>query len=227
MSQAFDRRYARACRAAPIIILALTLCACTTSATPSNAPPTIPSVVAVLAPTTAAVPTTVPSVAPPTIAPTVAPTVPTLPTVAPTVAIPVESDAPGPGWVFALTSDANQDGVADAVFYWPAAVAPDVQFEAPERAAVAVAAEQIVVVQRSAAGLETLLRIDRDGGWADQLLFDFAGRRAPAGYLLALDPARGPLVNLLPYGAGGVGYEPIGIEWERDASGFRMVGERP
>jgi hypothetical protein len=148
--------------------------------------------------------------------------------VPPTAVIPVEADAPGPGWVFALSGDANRDGVADAVFYRPAAVAPEIQFDDPARAAVAVAAREIVVVQRSAVGLETLLQIDLGGGWADRPLFDFVGRRSPAGYLLALDPALGPLFTLLPYGAGGIDSGGlIGIDWNPGEGAFRLVAERP
>jgi hypothetical protein len=197
-----------------IVALALLLGACAMTPTPSSAPIVAPTLASTAAPTVAA------PMAPPT---AVVPT-----SVPPTAVIPVEADAPGPGWSFALASDANRDGVADAVFYWPAAVAPEIQFEDPRYAATAVAAEQIVIVQRSDAGLQTLLRIDRDGGWADQPLFDFAGRRAPAGYLLALDPARGPLVRLLPYGAGGADYGGIiGIDWNIGEGGFRIVAEHP
>jgi hypothetical protein len=237
-------------RARPLTLimpLALLLGACAMTPTPSSAPTVAPTLASTAAPTlTAPTPTAAPTLVVPT--PTVAPTlVVPIPTAAPTLAaptppatvavptsvpptavIPVEADAPGPGWAFALAGDANHDGVADAVFYWPAAVAPEVQFDDPLHAATAVAAEQIVIVQRSDAGLQTLLRIDRDGGWADQPLFDFAGRRAPAGYLLALDPARGPLVRLLPYGAGGADYGGvIGIDWNAGDGGFRVVAEHP
>lgn len=141
---------------------------------------------------------------------------------------PAYSDSPGPGWVFALTSDANFDGIEDTVFYRPASIIPETSFDNPRLDAVAVVASDVAVVQRSPSGLDVLLNVDIHGGRADVPLFDFAQRREPSAYLLALDPARGPLLNLLPYGASGAGYGgPIGINWDSSAGGFRIVAELP
>lgn len=216
-------------------LIGLSISACTLGGGSPPAP-TLPAPSATIQPTTQPSATTLPTAKPATAVPTVASTSTPLPTTqaataVPTTqaatAVPVDSDSPGPGWVFALESDANLDGVSDKVYYRPASAISETNFQDPRLARIAVAASDIVLVQRSASGLNTMLMVDVHGGRADQPLFDFSTMREPAGYMLALDPAQGPFMNLLPYGAGGVAYELIGIHWEVGAGGFRIVAERP
>lgn len=143
----------------------------------------------------------------------------------PTDATP-QAEWPGPGWVFAVETDANADGLTDTVYYRPSAAAPERTFDDPRLAAVAVAADEIMIVQDGAHGPWTMLRIDSSGAYADIALFEYDPnqQRLPAGYMLALDPARGPYVNVLPVGASGAGYGgPYGIDWDQEANGFRLV----
>jgi hypothetical protein len=140
--------------------------------------------------------------------------------------IPTAVESPGPGWILALESDANFDGVTDRIFYRPSDYVAEMNFSDPRLASIAVAVTDVALMQSSPSGAQLLLTIDTHGGHADQPLFDFAGRREPSAYLLALDPARGPLFHLLPYGASGAGYGgPIGIHWETGANGFRVIAE--
>lgn len=134
---------------------------------------------------------------------------------------------PGLGWRFALESDLNRDGLADRVYYRPSAVAPDgTSFGDPRLDAVAVVAEAVIVGQPAADGQLVFLTVDLNGAHADIPLFRYDGveRRRPAAYLLALDPAQGPTINLLPIGPGGAAYGgPFGIDWDPQAGGLRVV----
>jgi hypothetical protein len=131
------------------------------------------------------------------------------------------SEWPG-HWVFALESDTNFDGIADIVFYSPAEVTPETTFDDERLANVAAVAAQIRVVQPAADGHATLLEIDPSGARSDIPLF--TNELMPTAYLFALDPARGPLVTLLPLGPDGTIYGKLtGIDYDRSAGGFRMA----
>ena len=131
------------------------------------------------------------------------------------------SEWPG-HWVFAMESDSNFDGIADVVFYSPAEVSPETTFSDERLANVAVVAAQIRIVQPSAEGLATLLEIDAGGARSDTSLF--TNELMPTAYLFALDPARGPLVSLLPLGPDGTIYGKLtGIHYDQGAGGFRMA----
>lgn len=147
------------------------------------------------------------------------------PPVAGTAAIPAAW--PGLGWRFALESDINRDGLSDRVYYRPSAVDPDgASFGDPRLDAVAVVAEAVIVGQPAADGRLVFLTVDLSGATSDVPLFRYDGidRRPPAAYLLALDPAQGPTINLLPVGPGGAAYGgPFGIDWDQQAGGLRVV----
>ncbi len=99
---------------------------------------------------------------------------------------------------------------------------PETTFNDEQLANVAVVAAQIRIVQPTADGLATLLEIDPSGARSDIPLF--TNDLMPTAYLFALDPARGPLVNLLPLGPDGTIYGKLtGIHYDQSAGGFRVA----
>jgi hypothetical protein len=134
-------------------------------------------------------------------------------------------------WEFAMESDANLDGIADTIFYSPAEVIPEATFGDQRLADVAVVAAQIRIIQPVPEGLWAMLTIEPNGAYSGETtLFSYgeATGYQPTGYLLALDPARGPLINLIALGPDGTIYgKPIGINWNREAGGFRVADPLP
>lgn len=139
----------------------------------------------------------------------------------------LDSSWPGAGWTYALESDMNHDGTSDRVYFRAARITPEANFDDQRLAAVSVVASEIVIAQPQAKGMWELLRIDADGARSERELFSFGEAARPAAYLMALDPARGPFLHVLPLGADGraLGHAR-GLDWDNASQSVQIAYTR-
>jgi hypothetical protein len=134
----------------------------------------------------------------------------------------------GSGWLAAVRGDFNQDGLEETVWVLPSNVTAVDTFPEDRLRAKAIVITQLVIEQPGAHGPWPMLSVDRVGVTADKALGSFVSDAAPHGpeaFVLALDPAQGPFVNLLPIKADGTAYaQGIALNWNADEHAYRLVG---
>jgi hypothetical protein len=134
----------------------------------------------------------------------------------------------GNGWLVAVRGDFNQDGLEETVWVLPSNVTAVDTFPEERLRAKAIVITQLTIEQPGASGPWSMLNVDRVGVTADKSLGSFvsdASPHGPAAFVLALDPAQGPFVNLIPINADGTAYaQGIALDWNAQENAYRLVG---